>query len=73
MEAIVYGGLSLIGLIVWLARLEGKTDGNTAGHVEQKKSLDDHIRKDEEHQKEVLEKLADIREAIGEIRGHLKT
>lgn len=71
-ESVYYIGISLIGLIAWLVRLDSKTNNNTKAFADVSKKLDLHqVRDDEVHMK-VMEKLSDISEDVSEIKGFLK-
>ena len=66
-DAIVTVVLSMIAGIVWLVRLEGKSNR----YEELAKRLDDHIANDELTHSKMLDDLTEIREGIAAIKGYL--
>ena len=66
-DAIVAGILALLAGIVWLVRLEGKSNR----YEDLAKRLDDHIANDEITHSKMLDDLSEIREGVSLIKGYL--
>ncbi len=66
-DAIVAVVISVIGVIVWLVRLEGKSNR----YEDLQKRLDDHIANDQMTHSKMLDDLMVIRESTAQIKGYL--
>ncbi len=66
-DAIVGSVLAAVAGIVWLVRLEGKSNR----YEELSNRLDDHIKNDQQTHSKMLDDLMIIRESTAQIKGYL--
>lgn len=63
--------VAMIGLVVWLVRLEGKTDNNEKYIERVEKQTDALEIKHEQLDSKLVQQLADVRESLARIEGAL--
>lgn len=62
--------LSIIGLVVWLARLEGKTDGAIKSNEETQRDVNDLRARHEGLDSKIVEQLTRVRESLARLEGY---
>jgi len=62
--------LSIVGLAVWLVRLEGKTDGAIKANQETQSDINDLRTRHEGLDSKIVEQLAKVREYLARIEGY---
>lgn len=68
-EIFYYIGLPILGLIVWLVKLEAKGTQNTEMIKNIHLQMEAHVEKDDQVHAKMTETLSEIREDVGEIKG----
>lgn len=72
MEGLIYGFVSIIGALFWLAKLEATSRRNTEVIRDVQSQLKEHLDRDDEVHHRVMIALTDIKEDVSEIKGFLK-
>lgn len=62
--------LSIVGLVVWLARLEGKTDSAIKANEETQRDVNDLRTRHEGLDSKIVEQLARVRESLARLEGY---
>jgi hypothetical protein len=62
--------LAVIGAIVWLVRLEGKTDAAIKSNTETQKDIDELRIRHEGLDSKIVEQLARVRESLARLEGY---
>lgn len=62
---------ALIGFVVWLVRLEGKTKENETTNMRTQKDIDELRIRHESLDSKVVEQLSSVRESLARIEGAL--
>lgn len=62
---------ALIGFVVWLVRLEGKTKENETANMRTQKDIDELRIRHESLDSKVVEQLSSVRESLARIEGAL--
>lgn len=64
--------LSLVGLIVWAIRLEGRVNSVDKAHTETQKDVDNVRSLQGIYESKLAEQMAQVRESLARIEGFLK-
>lgn len=68
-EVLYYVAAAVLGLVIWLIRLDSRASQNTKDILDVHMQLQQHLTKDDDIHSKVMETLTEIREDIGEIKG----
>lgn len=64
-------GVIVVGLVVWLVRLEGRLSAVDKANMETQKDIDDLRTRHEALDSKIVEQLAQIRESLARLEGKL--